>query len=81
MKNIFVWMMAATLICGASVFTACTSDISDNPVIPSQQGMEESLVGLWYEEFEYAGVLEESGVAFTSVVLANKISNIVLLMI
>lgn len=27
--------------------------ISDNPSIPSQQEIEESLVGLWYEEFAY----------------------------
>ena len=25
------WVLAATLICGASVFTSCTSDTSDNP--------------------------------------------------
>ena len=25
------WVLAATLICGASVFTACTNDIGDNP--------------------------------------------------
>ena len=31
MKRVFQWAMAAALICGASVFTACTSDASDNP--------------------------------------------------
>ncbi len=25
------WVLAATLICGASVFTSCTNDTSDNP--------------------------------------------------
>ena len=34
-------MLAATLICGASVFTSCSSDNDDNPVInpdePQQQ--------------------------------------------
>ena len=71
-----LWVIAATLvICGASVFTACTGDISDNPVIPSQQGMEEGLVGLWYEEFEYSGVLEDTGEAFTSVVLAMQVND------
>ena len=30
-KNI-LWMLAAILICGASVFTSCTNDIGDNPV-------------------------------------------------
>jgi len=53
-----VWM-AAILICGASVFTACTDDTSDNPVIPSQQEIEQSLVGLWYEEFDYEDVTED----------------------
>lgn len=35
------WMLAATLVCGASVFTSCSSDSDDNPVInpdePQQQ--------------------------------------------
>jgi hypothetical protein len=68
-----LWMLAAILICGASVFTACTSN-DDNPVSPNQQGMEDSLVGLWYEELDYSGVLEDTGEAFTSVVLAMQIN-------
>ena len=31
MRKIFNWVLAATLVCGASVFTACTSDTEDNP--------------------------------------------------
>ena len=31
MKKILNWMLAATLVCGTSVFTACTSDLEDNP--------------------------------------------------
>ena len=31
MRKIFNWMLAATLVCGASVMTSCTSDTSDNP--------------------------------------------------
>jgi len=31
MKKILNWVMAATLVCGASVFTACSSDNDDNP--------------------------------------------------
>ena len=31
MKKMMTWVMAATLICGASTFTACTSDKDDNP--------------------------------------------------
>ena len=37
---------------------AC-SDKEDNPTRPSQQEMEESLIGLWYEEFEYKDVTED----------------------
>ena len=31
MRNLRNWMLAAILICGTSVFTACTSDNGDNP--------------------------------------------------
>ena len=31
MRKIMNWVLAATLICGASVFTSCTNDSSDNP--------------------------------------------------
>ena len=50
-------MLAATLVCGATVFTACTSS-NDNSSIPSQQEIEQSLVGLWSEEFDYEDVTE-----------------------
>ena len=31
------WVLAATLICGASMFTSCTSDEDDNPVVPTDE--------------------------------------------
>ena len=31
MKRILNWVLAATLVCGASVMTSCTNDTSDNP--------------------------------------------------
>ena len=31
MKRILNWVLAATLVCGASVFTSCSSDNDDNP--------------------------------------------------
>ena len=31
MKKLMIWVLAATFICGASVFTSCTNDSSDNP--------------------------------------------------
>ena len=54
-QKIFAMFAAAVLLLGMG---ACT-DKSDNPSIPSQQGMEESLIGLWYEEFEYEDVTED----------------------
>ena len=59
MNRMVQWVMAAILVCGASVFTACTDDTSDNPAIPSQQELEESLIGLWYEEFDYEDETED----------------------
>ena len=54
-QKIFAMFAAAVLLLGMG---ACT-DKSDNPSIPSQHGMEESLIGLWYEEFEYEDVTED----------------------
>ena len=31
MKNLMQWVLAATLICGTSVFTSCSSDNDDKP--------------------------------------------------
>ena len=39
MKKIFQWAMAAALICGASVFTACSSN-DDNPIKPDEPAAE-----------------------------------------
>ena len=30
-----LWVLAATLVCGASLFTSCSSDEDDNPVVPT----------------------------------------------
>ena len=54
-KKILAVLVIAVLLLGMS---ACT-DSADNPVSPSQQELEESLVGLWYEEFDYEDVTEE----------------------
>ena len=70
MKKIMNWVLAAILIIsGANVFTSCAND--DNPAPPSQQELEQSLVGLWWDEFEYADVTE-AGVPFSRVLLAVK---------
>ena len=34
MKKVIQWVMAATLVCGSSLFTACVTDNGDNPITP-----------------------------------------------
>ena len=48
MKNLMQWVLAATLICGTSVFTSCSSDNDDNPV--PEPGANSELVGQWYSD-------------------------------
>ena len=43
MKKFLNWVLAATLICGASVFTACSDD--DNPT--PQSDIAEKIIGKW----------------------------------
>ena len=47
MKKYFGLMLAAILICGASVFTSCT--VSDNPASPAEPdlGVAEKIIGKW----------------------------------
>ena len=42
------WVLAATLVCGASVFTSCSSDNDDNP--SPESGANSELVGQWYSD-------------------------------
>lgn len=39
MKKMIQWMMAAILICGATVFTACSSDDDKNDSKPTKKGL------------------------------------------
>ena len=65
MKQKIIAMFAtAVLLLG---MTGCTSE--DNSNLPSQQEMEESLIGLWCEEFEYKDVTED-GKAFSRALIA-----------
>ena len=41
MKKFVTWAMAAALICGASVFTSCTNDTSDNPTEQAKKNRKE----------------------------------------
>ena len=43
MKRLFQWMLAAILICGATLFTACNNE--DNPAIPDN--LAEKIIGKW----------------------------------
>lgn len=54
-QKIFVAFAAIVFL---FVMGAC-SDKIDNIASPSQQEMEQSIVGLWYEEFEYKDVTED----------------------
>ena len=69
MKKKIIYWAAAVLLLG---MTGCTA--VDNPSAGNMNILEQSLVGLWYEEFEYTGVLEDTGEAFTSVVLAMQVN-------
>ena len=40
------WVLAAILVCGASVFTACTIDNADNPAQPDLN-LAEKIIGNW----------------------------------
>ena len=45
MKKLLNWMLAAILICGASVFTACSGN-DDNPATPDLN-LSEKIIGKW----------------------------------
>ena len=44
MKKIMHWVLAATLVCGASAFTSCSNN-DDNPVVDNS--LAEKIVGKW----------------------------------
>ena len=54
MKQIILSMFAAAVL----LFGMGACKDSDSPAISNQQKMEENLVGLWYEEFDYEDVTE-----------------------
>ena len=67
MKPKNIAMMAATVVLLG--LTGCSRD--DNPSSNNMEVLEKSLVGLWWDEFEYADVTE-AGVPFSRVLLAVK---------
>ena len=64
MKTKYLAMIAVLLLS----MSACTNG-TDNPTVPSQQEMAKSLVGLWYETFDYEDVTE-SGKPFNRALIA-----------
>ena len=50
MRTIKLWMLAAILICGASVFTSCTVDNTDNPAVEPDLNLAENIIGKWMVE-------------------------------
>ena len=47
MTKKLLMVMAATLICGTSVFTSCTVDNVDNAATPTIDGLSEKIIGKW----------------------------------
>ena len=68
MKKILLAMMAAVLLVGT---TGCVRE--DNPTPVDVNALEKELVGLWWDEFEYADVTE-TGVPFSRVLLEYGIN-------
>ena len=65
-QKFFAMIAAAMLLLG---MTGCT--VEDNPSSVDINVLEQSLIGLWWDEFEYADVTE-AGVPFSRVMLAVK---------
>ena len=63
------WVLAATFICGASVFTSCTNDTGDNPAPENAENRKEFIKHTRKNLKEVAENLN-----FTSWRIANKIN-------
>ena len=76
MKKYLNWMLAAILICGASVFTSCSSN-DDNPVNPVEPDLNvaEKIIGKWMvteRDGETALTNEKAVVTFLSATKAYQ---------
>ena len=76
MKKYLNWMLAAILICGASVFTSCSSN-DDNPVNPVEPDLNvaEKIIGKWMlaeNDGETALTNEKTVVTFLSATKAYQ---------
>ena len=68
-KKYFYWIIAAILVCGASMLTSCSSDTSDNPVNPDEYivTLEDALKDGTIVAFTFTVNDEEFYVAFVRV--------------
>lgn len=69
MRKMMNWVLAATFICGASVFTSCTNDTGDNPAPENTENRKEFIKHTRKNLKEVAENLN-----FTSWRIANKIN-------
>ena len=69
MKQKFLAMFAAAVVLLG--LTGCTA--VDNPSTPDTSILEQSLIGLWWDEFEYADVTE-TGEPYSRVLLAVQVN-------
>ena len=67
-QKFFAMIAAAVLLVG---MTACSNEDNSNSASIDTSVQEQNLVGLWWDEFEYADVTE-SGIPFSRVLLALK---------
>ena len=68
-KKLFAMISAVVLLLG---LTGCVAE--DNPVTSGLSPQEKSLVGIWWDEYDYADVTEE-GVPFTKVILVVQVDD------
>lgn len=72
----YLWIMAAILIiCGANVFTACTSDNDDNPT-PQLSDTLDAKTGMLYVNSNPGKRAYEGRTDFESVVFSNNVTSI-----
>lgn len=69
-KKFMLWVMTATLLSGASVFTSCTTDNKDN-VVPVND-LAEQLVGKWLYNEADGHVVETAESSITTFVKEGK---------
>ena len=70
MKKILNWVLTATLVCGANVFTACTTDSSDNPT--QEQAKKNRTEFIKHTRENLKNIAENLN--FTSWEIANRIN-------